>query len=829
MLRLFVFVSILLSTKPFFITQLPALTKRMVARPMGFDGLLKEQPEDFLVIEDGVLLNLDHDQQEAEKGDPIPIVREYTEQEKLEVVDWMQRIAGLTEMQIQLLQSIAQSDDAQQSAVLSISPPLSKITRTDFHQKLRILYGNILESKTEKPLPDGPDTTLMLIYRKGQTSIKRSSSELKENFAESKPQKQRVVKFWDKSLPEYYHFSTVKTYLSTTELIGELSRKTGLLPSRFSYAGTKDKRAVTAQRLSVWRGERAALERVSSLVVKNVRLRVFDIAPSKHKLYLGGLQGNLFCITVRQKLGHEDDEQAARDTIRTLDGSGLARRPFANLFGPQRFGAPLPTNPVVGKYLLRSDYKRAVLLLLLCPSGQLEVRTGLNVITLCKWVDRAAASTASLQHFCDVEWAEHVDRMLQESPPLGSGLDEKILDFGADDAELDAPEQSDPSVSDIEIESVEPDNATQRGSEHQGQLEIRLDFTTAVLRSQYTKLPGRLPLELRLLYTGVLDALEQQEAQGRQRDLLSIDFAQVFNKAYTKNLRLLFVNALQSDLWNQYALRRKELSLASTGSDRGAAAVGDVVLLDSETHTGVSHWTATALNVNLNAQGLLFDTTELQGAVSPSPRYCLHTVTRTEAEHSLYSADCVVIPLLGHAVPEHCLHPVGQAGTDTFAKLLLGTADDIPAASLKVPGAWRHYLASARNVGYMLTHSGSNDLPEVAPASTAEPTLITRQQDSRVPAASFTGKVDSLYASGRLQSMLKEMLSSRQQTACDSDKTRLQLPAETGDIVATDKAESCIDPGPLSQVRLVFTLPASSYATTYLEALGLIEGTALHF
>lgn len=80
----------------------------------------------------------------------------------------------------------------------------------------------------------------------------------------------------------------------------------------------------------------------------------------------------------------------------------FANRPFLNIFGPQRFGSPLPINPEIGKRLLASDYRAAVLLLILSPLSD-EVEAGLSLNLINQWIDAKNDPVESFKHIRQ-EW-----------------------------------------------------------------------------------------------------------------------------------------------------------------------------------------------------------------------------------------------------------------------------------------------------------------------------------------------------------------------------------------------------------------------------------------
>lgn len=116
-------------------------------------------------------------------------------------------------------------------------------------------------------------------------------------------------------------------------------------------------RALTFQRVSSWRVDQDVLARVSadSMLVRDV-----CIAPAP--LHLGDLSGNFFAVTLRKEEGLNVQNSLSISALLTASNvlsafSSLAVYPFMNVFGAQRFGSPLPSNPEVGMRLLASDYR----------------------------------------------------------------------------------------------------------------------------------------------------------------------------------------------------------------------------------------------------------------------------------------------------------------------------------------------------------------------------------------------------------------------------------------------------------------------------------------
>lgn len=111
------------------------------------------------------------------------------------------------------------------------------------------------------------------------------------------------------------------------DLLRRLAAVLGIPVADIGYAGTKDRRAVTRQWLSV----PASCERSVSAGVALDGVRVLGVARHPNKLRLGHLKGNRFRILLRGA-----DPARAPDLARTA--VDVMRAGFPNFFGVQRFG-----------------------------------------------------------------------------------------------------------------------------------------------------------------------------------------------------------------------------------------------------------------------------------------------------------------------------------------------------------------------------------------------------------------------------------------------------------------------------------------------------------
>ncbi|CAD6439447.1 71a5dcd1-d474-4572-b7da-8fd8a36db73c [Sclerotinia trifoliorum] len=169
---------------------------------------------------------------------------------------------------------------------------------------------------------------------------------------------------WQELGGEYLHFTLYKENKDTMETVNLLSKLLRTKTKDFAYAGTKDRRAATAQRVSAFR------HHVKSMADLNHKLRygvrVGDFKYEKYPLRLGDLEGNVFTITLRDCHFGDDtkmDDATKLQSAKKVVGDAIAHlqtRGFLNYFGLQRFGTFAIGTHEIGKLILKGNFKGAV-------------------------------------------------------------------------------------------------------------------------------------------------------------------------------------------------------------------------------------------------------------------------------------------------------------------------------------------------------------------------------------------------------------------------------------------------------------------------------------
>jgi len=153
---------------------------------------------------------------------------------------------------------------------------------------------------------------------------------------------------------EYLHFTLVKREWTTIKALQYMARRLHISLKRFGFSGMKDKRAVTAQRVSVWRVEAAKLMR---LRLKDVWVK--DLDYSDERITLGNASGNRFTVTIRNIPHGERQIRRILEEFRAVAQEGR----IPNFFGPQRLGRK-GENVAIGRAIVDGDLKLATDILL---------------------------------------------------------------------------------------------------------------------------------------------------------------------------------------------------------------------------------------------------------------------------------------------------------------------------------------------------------------------------------------------------------------------------------------------------------------------------------
>jgi tRNA pseudouridine13 synthase len=152
---------------------------------------------------------------------------------------------------------------------------------------------------------------------------------------------------------KYLIAELTKENWDTHSVAREISNRLRVSRNRIGFAGTKDKFAVTTQKISLWDTDETDLERVR---IADVSLTA--VGRSNKAVSLGDLYGNEFTIVVRNMEGTRDE---ITERIGAITNEIELAGGIPNFFGVQRFGTNRPITHIVGKHLVEDTIQAAVL------------------------------------------------------------------------------------------------------------------------------------------------------------------------------------------------------------------------------------------------------------------------------------------------------------------------------------------------------------------------------------------------------------------------------------------------------------------------------------
>ncbi|KAI0506768.1 pseudouridine synthase [Xylaria bambusicola] len=228
-----------------------------------------------------------------------------------------------------------------------------KSQRSRVHGEIRRIFGGKIETTT------GPDDSI-------KATAVRGGNRQRGNRSANNTRNGRQNLTQENAGP-YLHFSLYKENKDTMDALNHMAKTLRLHPKAFGAAGTKDRRAVTVQRVSIKNRS------PNSLIAVNERINNVKIGDFKYEqdpIRLNDHDGNEFVIVLKncvfsgtEALSFEQKLKVANSTIDSAL-TQLIQRGFINYYGTQRFGTHQIGTQEVGMKILKGDFSGAVQALL---------------------------------------------------------------------------------------------------------------------------------------------------------------------------------------------------------------------------------------------------------------------------------------------------------------------------------------------------------------------------------------------------------------------------------------------------------------------------------
>jgi len=259
-----------------------------------------------------------------------------------------------------LLERVSAGGDSDVSPVI-LSPDADKAHRSEVHNFFKKTFKFLVTDTVEHS--DGVQRCIRVRLGSGAGGGRggggRGRGRKRKNMGSSDwrddtPFDSRGSSNWSDNVGKFLRFHLYKENKDTQEALGVIGKMLGLQPRSFGFAGTKDKRAVTTQQVTVFKVQAS---RLAALNNRLFGIKVGNFCYVKEGLVLGQLTGNRFTITLRGVTAESED--MIKNAV-----DGLGKNGFINYYGLQRFGSGSVPTHLVGAALLRGEWKAAVNLIL---------------------------------------------------------------------------------------------------------------------------------------------------------------------------------------------------------------------------------------------------------------------------------------------------------------------------------------------------------------------------------------------------------------------------------------------------------------------------------
>ncbi|POS78862.1 pseudouridine synthase TruD/Pus7 [Diaporthe helianthi] len=226
-------------------------------------------------------------------------------------------------------------------------PAMERSQRGKVHQEIRRIFQSKIDTET------GNDGIITAIPSNRFTKNPRAGGQRHRSTQPS----------FKKMGGEYLHFTLYKENKDTMDAINQIARMLKIKANNFGFAGTKDRRAATVQRISAFHAKHQTLDFLNSQIPA---IKLGDYKYSKYPIQLGDHGGNEFKITVKNVSVSRGQGCSLKRRVQMVTQavesavSEMAKYGFINYFGLQRFGTHFVGTHELGKMLLMEDYDAVI-------------------------------------------------------------------------------------------------------------------------------------------------------------------------------------------------------------------------------------------------------------------------------------------------------------------------------------------------------------------------------------------------------------------------------------------------------------------------------------
>ena len=210
-----------------------------------------------------------------------------------------------------------------------------KEKRKKLHEKIREFFPFLDSETIENKNKENPEKKILIRYMTKENQFKR-----RKIF----PDKNKNILL----------FSLLKKNIDTIGALDYISRLLHRNQKTMKFAGNKDKRAITTQKISAYNTLPGELIGLTKNKRWNKNIEISNFSFSDKELRLGQLKGNQFCVCFRFIEGLKNIKSDLDTITKSLNEKG-----FINYFGMQRFGTGNISTHIIGKYVIKKMWKEA--------------------------------------------------------------------------------------------------------------------------------------------------------------------------------------------------------------------------------------------------------------------------------------------------------------------------------------------------------------------------------------------------------------------------------------------------------------------------------------
>lgn len=224
----------------------------------------------------------------------------------------------------------------------------NKDDRKKFHEILRHLFSGKIESETKK------DENIIIFPNFNENNNNKfNNSRSRTNLPDIINQNYLICTLLKRNSDMNYTINYISKFIHRSN-------------KSIKFAGNKDKRGITTQKISFFKVSKEELIQAQQKTFWDKKFELSNFEYSENEYRLGLLQGNQFSVCLRFLKEIDSNNTSNNDRIKSIVESSIynLKQGFINYFGMQRFGSgQVPTN-IIGKHAIKKEWFEVISLIL---------------------------------------------------------------------------------------------------------------------------------------------------------------------------------------------------------------------------------------------------------------------------------------------------------------------------------------------------------------------------------------------------------------------------------------------------------------------------------